>query len=424
MRLTLYLGSVSAINLIVNFLFQLYLLIRIGPGVTTDAFFAGSTLPIFVLSVISGSLTNVLVPLLVGENAEETRRNTWGMFLLVGLLFSVLAVALQLTANLWVPLLFPGFSGEGKQLTIGLTRIQLIGMPLTALSGVVLAKEHARNRFVWPDTTLPLGSLVAFGMLVWLLPRYGIASAAWAQVIRTLLPTLILLPALGTYRKLQFSKRFLREAWEKIRPLLLGTSYSKAGVLVDRFFSSLAPAGALSLLSLGQQIYTAVGIVLSNAIVAPAMPQLASQAKNRQWGAFRGVYQKRLRVVLILTVGGIAVLIILIRPVLLMLPNFGRFSAEETNLLMRLLLGLGGFLIAGAAGQVLAAALYAQGNTRAPAIIGATGFTLSIAFKITGFWTLGILGIAIGASLHQAFNSIALHRALTRIQRKTAARNL
>jgi len=69
---------------------------------------------------------------------------------------------------------------------------------------------------------------------------------------------------------------------------------------------------------------------------------------------------------------------------------------------------MGGFLIAGGMGQILAGAFYAEGDTGTPATVGIIGFTLGILFKVIGFFQLGLIGLAIGASLHQLFNTTVL----------------
>ena len=71
MKQAIQLGTLSAANIGIAFLFQWYVLTQLGPGIETDALFAGMTLPQLVLTVISGSLMHVLVPLLAGEDQDR-----------------------------------------------------------------------------------------------------------------------------------------------------------------------------------------------------------------------------------------------------------------------------------------------------------------------------------------------------------------
>src|SRR6185503_5236480 len=132
MKQTLTLAALAGANIILSLLLQWYVITQLGVGIETDALFAGMALPQLILSVVSSSLTHVLVPLLATENEFTFRQNAWGFFLNVSGLFTVLAFTLFVTANYWVPLLVPGFSGPARVLTISLTRIQLVSMIFTA----------------------------------------------------------------------------------------------------------------------------------------------------------------------------------------------------------------------------------------------------------------------------------------------------
>ena len=275
MKQTLQLGALSAANMGAAFLFQWYALTQLGPGLETDALFAGMTLPHLVLAVVSGSLMHVLVPLLSGEDPSRLRHDVWGFTVLIGALFSVLAVVLYISAPWWVPLTVPGFSAAGIALTLDLTRIQVIGMVFTAINGVQWAAYHARQQFVWAEATPMLASALALLLLVWALPRFGVVAAAWISTLRIALQTLLLAPGMGRPVWPDLTSPAIATAWQRIKPLLLGTAYYKTDPLVDRFLLSTADSGSLSLYYLAQQIYSAMSQVLNKAMAAPLVPVLS-----------------------------------------------------------------------------------------------------------------------------------------------------
>src|SRR5258705_8037597 len=125
-----------------------YLVTHLGVGFQTDAFFASGALPQLIFLVASFSLTQVLVPLLATEDEENFRLDAWGFFLGVTGFFSLVAAALFVLAGFWVPLLVPGFSDEAKQLTISLSRIQLLGMVGNASIAVLSSVYYARQNFI------------------------------------------------------------------------------------------------------------------------------------------------------------------------------------------------------------------------------------------------------------------------------------
>lgn len=414
MRRTVTLGGLAATNVLVSFAYQWYIFTQLGPGRATDALVAGMVVPQLVLAVVSGSLTHVLVPLLASEDESTFRRDAWTFFQAVAFLFGAAAVGLSLAAPFWVPWTVPGFGKSAIDLTVTLVRIQLIGMVFTASTSVLWSAYHARQRFAWAELSVVLAAVISFPVLVFALPRFGVVAAAWVLVLKLGLQMLMLLPGLHRYHRPDFGTAAAREAWRRVYPLLLGTSLYKTDQLVDRFLASMAPAGGISLLYLAQQLYGAGHQVLNTAIAAPMVPELAMQAKQRDWKGFRRLSEHRLQVMVIVT--GVCLIGVAATgmPVLSALFGHGRFDVSEINRLWWLLLALGGTWIGGAAGQILATSFYARGDTRTPTRIGVITFPAAVAFKVVGFYLLGVVGIALGTSLYFLVIAVTFYWFLSR----------
>src|SRR6266550_1542241 len=328
MKQTATLALLAGTNILVMLLFQWYVITRLGVGIETDALFAGMAVPQLILTVVSSSLTHVLVPLLATEDASTFRQNAWGFFLGISGLFTMLAVGLYVTATFWVVWLVPGFSKTAQVLTVTLTRIQLVSMILTASVSVLWSVYHAKQKFIWVELSTLLSSLIALVLLIWLLPAYGVAGAALLIVMRTGLQGVWLMPGLGRWQWPDWGSAAMRQAWRRIRPLLLGTAYYRTDPLIDRYLASMAPAGGLSLLYVAQQIYGVANVVAEKAIAAPMVPLLAMQAGANQWKAFRSIYQKRLLVMGGLTLLGYVVLLLVGERILNLLIGHGGVTAD------------------------------------------------------------------------------------------------
>ncbi|MEJ7619099.1 MAG: lipid II flippase MurJ, partial [Pyrinomonadaceae bacterium] len=174
-------------------------------------------------------------------------------------------------------------------MTIKLTRIQLIGMIFTSAVSVLWSIYHARQKFVWTELSALIANASALLFLALALGRFGIAAAAWAMVLRMGLQLAWLLPGLGWRPRGRargqgvFKSPTMISAWQRLRPLLLGTAYYKTDPLVDRFLTSMSPAGDLSLLYMGQQLYGVVNVIVDKALSAPMVPLLAMQAQINDW---------------------------------------------------------------------------------------------------------------------------------------------
>jgi putative peptidoglycan lipid II flippase len=404
MRLTLTLALLAGSNILLILLMQWYVVTQLGVGLETDALFAGMALPNLILSVVSSSLTHVLVPLLATENEGDFRRNAWGFFLGISGLFTIFALLLYATAGHWVPLLVPGFSPEGRMLTVLLTRIQLVNMILTASVSVLWSIYHARQKFVWAELSPVLSNFVALLLLIKLLPVYGVAAAAWVIVLRTALQVCWLLPGLGRPLWPEWKSPAMREAWQRIRPLLLGTSYYRTDPLVDRFLTSMSPAGGLSLLYIGQQLYGVANAVIEKAIAAPMVPLLARLASDGNWTSFRHTYRKRLLLMLSLTLTGYLLFLLLGESILNLLIGHGGVTLENVHALWWVMVALAGFLIGGANGQIAATTFYAMGDTRTPTRMSIITYSIYIPAKVLIFLRYGLLGLAAVTSIYLLVN--------------------
>lgn len=406
MRQTLTLACLAGSNILVTLLFQWYVITQLGVGIETDALFAGMAVPQLILMVVSTSLTHVLVPLLATEDELTFARNAWGFFLGISGIFTALAVVLFISATFWVPWLVPGFSSAGQALTVTLTRIQLLSMIFTASTSVLWSVYRARQRFIWVELSTLLSGLVALTLLIKVFPLYGVAGAALLIVLRAGLQIVLLLPGLGRWQRPEWNSPAMREAWRRVRPLLIGTSYYRTDPLVDRFLASMAPAGGLSLLYIGQQIYGVANVVVEKALAAPMVPQLAIEADAGRWSTFRRTYQKRLLVVGGLTLLGYVVLLIAGERILNLLIGHGGVTKENVHLLWLIMAALTGFFIGGAMGQITSTTFYAMGDTRTPTRMSIITYTIYIPAKVLGFMYYGLIGLAVVTSIYLFVNLI------------------
>jgi peptidoglycan biosynthesis protein MviN/MurJ (putative lipid II flippase) len=405
-RLSLTLAGLAICNAILAVLIPWYVVTRLGVGIETDAFFASGALPQLIFLVVSFSLTQVLVPLLATEDERSFRRDAWGFFLGITAFFSALAVILFFTAGLWVPLIVPGFSMPARQLAITLSRIQLLAMIGNASVVVLWSVFYARQRFLWAEVSSVMANALSLGFLFWTLPRYGIVAAAWAAVVNLGLKVFLLAPILGPWQRPQWDSDAMKEAWRRMKPFLWGQTYAKSDPLIDRFLTSLTTAGSLSLLYIGQQIYSSANLIVTKAISTPSVPHLAIAAKAGDWAGFRRVYYQRLLWTFGITVAGGLALFLIGEPILHLMIGHGGITMGNVRTLWWIMLALTGVLIGGAAGQVISGAFYAIGDTRTPTMLFIGTYTVYIPLKILVFLRYGVIGLAAATSIHLVINFV------------------
>ena len=405
------LAGLAAVEILLSVIYQWYFLRQVGPGLQTDALYAGMMVPQLLLIVLTGSFMQVLVPLLAVQDKDRFSECVWTFLHIVVLGFGTLVLVAWLTAIWWVPLTVPGFTPSGRALTVQLVRIQLPGLIAAAIASVLWSAHQARRRFLWSALSSVLAWVVGLTVLVLTLPRLGVVAAAWVGVLRSGLYAVFLIPGVGTYRLPRWRSSMTAEAWRRMRPLISRSFYFKADLVVDRFLAGLAPAGALSLLTLARQLYTAGLQVLNGAVTAPAIPALARLAERGAWTEFQRLRNARAASAAALAAGGTLLLLLVGRPVLSAFFAHGNFRPDQVVQTWQLLVVLSGVWIAGSLSQVLAGAFYAEGDTETPTRIGVVSFTVGIGLKVVGFYVLGVWGIAAGATIHYVLMGLLLLRA-------------
>lgn len=414
MKLSAIIGCIAAGNIILTFLYQVFILAAFGPDRSTDALYAGMAIPQLFLSVVSGTLLYILVPILTVKDDASMTKEAWSFMLGIFILFSALALLLYIFAPLWVPWTVPGFDTAAHQLTVRLARIQLAGMAFTAASAVLTSVYHARHQFVWAESSSVIASAFGLLFLIFGVARWGIDAAAWAFVVRALIQAILLMPGMGRFASPEWRSESIKEAWRRLFPLLLGTTYYRTDQLLDRLLSSMAPAGQLTLLHFAHQIYVAANTVVGKAIASPILPVLSKLALNQKWLSFKQLSGRRIIWMFWSTVAVFLCILLADNTVYMPFLNYGKLGVAEIAFLRWLLICLGGVWVGGVLGQILSTAFYAHGDTKTPTKIGAAGYSIGIALKIAGFYCFGVLGIALGTTIYYILNAIWLKIILDR----------
>jgi putative peptidoglycan lipid II flippase len=247
-----------------------------------------------------------------------------------------------------------------------------------------------------------------------MLPAHGVDAAAWSFTLRSALEFALLLPALGRFRRPLWRSPLVGATWRRIRPLVVGYAYERTEIVLDRLLASLAPAGALSMLYLGQQVYGAAGQVINRAVTLPVTPRLAQEAARADWATFQATYRRRLGWIAGLTLAAFLVLLVAGRPVLSLVFGLRNVTGEDVALLWLLMVLLAGLLHGDPTGHLLLTGFYAAGDTRTPTAIGMAMYTVGVVVKLLGTAAGGISGLALATSAYYFARSAVLYLGLRR----------
>ena len=399
---------------------------QFGVGAEANAYYAAFRLPDTLFSLIAGgALSSAMIPVLlstVREEGEEAGGRLINMVLTILLAFFALIVLMgEIFAPAFVTgLLAPGFDPATNALTVALTRIMLIQPLILAAGAVATAVLNSRNRFLL--TALSVVShniaLIAGILAVKLFPGLGIYGPTLGVVGGGALQAMILLPGLFG-REFHFRpiwdvwNRRLRELVRLLIPNGLSVSVNYAGFIVDTAFASRAPelAGLPALYNAWLLVGLPIAL-LGQAVGQAAFPRLAAHADAEDWPRMQRTLWQSLGAVIGLAIPAFLALYFLGRPVIHLLFERGKFTAEAGNLTYEVLIIYALALPAYVSTEVITRGLIALRDTRTPLLTNILQLIGRIAIMalLVGRWGIIIIpaALAITATLETITLGIVL----------------
>lgn len=388
------------INFCLQFFFQWYLIKANGAGEATDALFGAMALPQFILLVLSGSLTMVLIPVFSKYEGIEFLSESWNYLQFVAIVFFLIGILLFLTSKIWVHWILPGFTGKSYLLAVKLSDIQIISMFLSALLSVLWAIHSSKNNFFLIETTSIAANIVSIIILIYATKIYGIYAAAWAFVVRALFQILFLCRILGKYIKPNFYSISFKDVSKKLKPLIIGNTYYKTDLLVDRYLISGSATGTLTIFNLAQQLYSIGSSVYAKVFINTLVPNISRYSNKSDWNSFNRIFTKRLVSTLIFSVFCFIIIFIFGKYLFELIFSSKNFSLTNIKILWIMMIGLSGYWIGGLLGNLTSNTFYAKGDTKTPTVIGAILFSIYIPVKIFSFIRYGMYGLVITISIY------------------------
>ena len=404
------LALLAASDLAVGFAVQSFVLVSVGIGSLTDAFFAGQALPLVLLSIIQLPLQRASLSAFSGVTGE--RYPALKLFSGVFIVLLVLTTLLSVIAPWGVSLIYSSLPPDAQAAAVGVLRIQGLAATFSASNLVMLSLNHLSSRFLYCEMSLLFSGLVGAAVVVATVKYFGVMAAAYGQLVKAMLcGVLYLIPLRG---KLSWATPPWDEVKKIVAPLASAGALTKFGPVIDRSIASGAASGSLTVLAFTQWIFTAGIGVAERALIAPRLPGLKkggltpATARTATQLAVAGALSA-LALFLFATAAG----------------SFGgierRVLPSDTALLAQCAILLIGFPIGSLSVQWMAAAITVYGRPDVTAKIVAWGFFVGVSLKVAGFWLGGIQGLAIGISIYYLLNAAAFVVALKRLSTPAAS---
>ncbi len=410
MRKSFFLANLVAAQLFFALLTQALIIRIVGVGADTDTLVGAQVFTAFLGSILQASLQSVWLPRLSGSASDIfSWRAETGLALGHGVLLSVIFFGILLISSfIWLPWFFNSFENSQIQQTqILLIIYSCIGVLSTVSSQAILALRVHDKFLLIEFINLFLSILVIF-----LIYKFAAKDSIIAIVVigffRAVIILLVQLRFLGwpIIRVLASFKDSL--ALKKMSPIFLAASIYKTSPLIDKYLAAQAQAGFLTLFNFSQQSIKGLIIVLDRSITVRYISKFGGYVKCSKFEELKNL--SRLGVVKISAVTLIIFLIMtFLKPVLIyVISHILMISDELANDIWWLLILFIGYLHVGASGALPVAVFHALDDTKTPVRIGLIGFGIGLVIKVTGYYLLGLKGLALGTSIYYIINMIAM----------------
>jgi len=400
-----------------------------GAGKNLDAFLMAFRLPNLLRDLFAeGALSTAFITTFSKKIATEGDEAAWHLGNKVATLTAVFMSGVTLLGIIFAPQLIHlmtwwSWSPEKTETTILLTRIMWPFILLVSLAALVMGMLNAKHVFGAPamaSSYFNLGSIIG-GVAIgyWLDPHFGTRSLiglAIGTLIGGLWQLAAQFPSLRRigYRydvDLRWRDNGVRTVLTLMGPAVIAASAVQVNVLVNSGFAARLGDGPVSWLNIAFRLMQLPLGIFGVAVGTVTLPLVSRTAALGDMTGFRTALAHALRLVTLLTIPAAIGLIFLAQPIISVIYEHGRFTAEATRQTAGALQFYAIGLAAYSAVKVLAPAFYAIDRRYLPMMVSI--FSIIVNFILNWYFMfkvgLGHRGLALSTSLVALTNFLLLY---------------
>ncbi len=424
----------TLLSRILGFVRDQVLAIMFGAGLVTDVFLVAWKIPNFLRKLFAeGAFAQAFVPVFAEYRKNRGRdelldlaAHVSGTLIIVVLLVTTAGV---MFAPILIFLFAPGFSDSAEQYELAthmlrITFPYLVFVSLLAYAGSIL---NTFGRFAVPSITPVLLNICMIVAALYLSPLFAepIVALAWGVFIAGVLQLFFQLPFLqqiGMLPRPRWGWRHsgVRRVLKLMAPVIFGSSVAQINILLDTIIASFLITGSLSWLYYSDRLLQFPLGLLGVALATVILPRLSAEHAVDSSRDYRQTIDWALRIALLLGLPAAVGLLLMAKPLLTSLFEYGQFTARDTQMasysLAAYAVGLPAYLLI----KVFLPAFFARQNTRAPVRIGVialvSNMILNICLVVPMVMTDFIaphMGLAIASTITAWQQAIMLYRKLS-----------
>lgn len=382
-----------------------------GAGFATDAFMIAFTIPNLLRRLLAeGALSIAFIPIFSEYFSKRSREAFHETFRVLLSVFSLLLVGVGLLGIAISPLIVgifaPGFGPEKAHLTIQLTRWMFPFIFFVGSASVVTGVLNTLKSFSVPAASPVLLNIAMIGCSVFVskffeAPIFALGVGVLLGGVSQWMLQLWMVRRLGFSLKpsFQWNHPAVRRLFGLMAPTIFGVAVYHLNVLVSRALASLLPQGSVTYLYYSDRFLEFPLGIFAISIATVALPHLAEDASLKNLERLKETLFFSLRLAAFICIPAMLGLLTLRVPILSLVFQYGKFSAQDTLALSRIfsMATLGLCAVAGL--RITVQAFYSLGDIKTPVKAAFVSLIMNVTLGYILMQSLGAAGLTLASSL-------------------------
>lgn len=384
-----------------------------------DAYNAAFRIPDLIFKLlVTGALSASFIPVyssLLHKDPKTAHKTASSVINLLILAFIILSSLALIFTPYLTNLIAAGFTPEQIELMTNLTRILLIAQIFFLISNFLTGILQVNQYFLVPALSPILYNVFIILSIILLSDKFGIYGVTIGSVVGAFFHMAIQITSVlrTGYRYSWTINTQLSGVKEIIRlmvPRSLSLGLGEIENTVTLFFSSTLASGSLSILNLAMQFMYLPSRVFATTIGQASLPALSKNVARNELNEFRATVKKILLQSLFVAIPISAIILVQRLSIIRLAYGAKEFPWTATLLTSKTLAFMVPAIASQAVIQILVRSFYALHNTKTPLKISAISLVVNIltSYLLTTFTNLGVLGLAVSASLGNLTQAIGL----------------
>lgn len=327
---------IFVISLFIQLVSQIVITRIFGASQELDIFLAAVAIPSIIVTVIYGSLNNVLLPLLGEKKGQKSyEQYVTSLILSLGVFSIITAFVFALFSTPLSRLLYPGSTLTFTSAVSEQMKVLFWSIPFAFIATVLGAYYYVQKHFFRFPFAQLVGSVTNLLLVVALFNVAGIWALVIAFVLNLFFQILFVLPGFKSIPKTQFQN--ITPILLSLTPLVIGQFMIRSDTIIIRSYASYLPEGYMVYLNLVSKIFSLATSVMTIGIQVLLLPHLVEYLNEKKYEkAIQSVNRAKLMSI------GLSVLVvvslILLGPIAVkLLFEGGKFTAEDVRITSSLL---------------------------------------------------------------------------------------